>query len=106
MRNKCASAAARSSPHTGADWVTAERESAPGGRRRHPQYVTAWCDGGYTTNLALEDVTEAGPGVVREYGGELHVGDNVLSVRGTSRTLTKTGAATASLEFTLPRSAP
>ena len=22
------------------------------------EYVTAWCDGGYTTNLALEDVTE------------------------------------------------
>jgi DMSO/TMAO reductase YedYZ molybdopterin-dependent catalytic subunit len=33
-------------------------------------YVTAWCDGGYTTNLPLEDVTGARAWVAYEYGGE------------------------------------
>jgi DMSO/TMAO reductase YedYZ molybdopterin-dependent catalytic subunit len=34
------------------------------------EYVTAWCDGGYTTNLALEDITEGKAWVVHEYEGE------------------------------------
>src|SRR5947209_13249707 len=34
------------------------------------QYVTAWSDGGYTTNLALEDVTDGRAWVVYEYDGE------------------------------------
>jgi DMSO/TMAO reductase YedYZ molybdopterin-dependent catalytic subunit len=34
------------------------------------QYVTAWCDGGYTTNLALEDVTNSRACVAYEFGGE------------------------------------
>jgi DMSO/TMAO reductase YedYZ molybdopterin-dependent catalytic subunit len=33
-------------------------------------YVTAWCDGGYTTNLALEDVTGGRAWVAYEYAGE------------------------------------
>ena len=33
-------------------------------------YLTAWSDGGYTTNLALEDVTEGKAWVAYEYGGE------------------------------------
>ncbi len=33
-------------------------------------YVTAWCDGGYTTNLALEDVAAGRAWVVYEYEGE------------------------------------
>ena len=33
-------------------------------------YVTAWSDGGYTTNLPLEDVTEGKAWVVYEYAGE------------------------------------
>ena len=33
-------------------------------------YVTAWSDGGYTTNLALEDVTGSRAWVVHEYDGE------------------------------------
>ena len=37
---------------------------------RRPEYVTAWCDGGYTTNLALEDVTGGKAWVVHEYEGE------------------------------------
>jgi hypothetical protein len=32
--------------------------------------VTAWCDGGYATNLALEDVTNGRAWVVYEFGGE------------------------------------
>ena len=34
------------------------------------RYVTAWCDGGYTTNLALEDVTNGRAWVAYEFGGE------------------------------------
>jgi DMSO/TMAO reductase YedYZ molybdopterin-dependent catalytic subunit len=33
-------------------------------------YVTAWCDGGYTTNLTLDDVTEGKAWVVHEFDGE------------------------------------
>jgi DMSO/TMAO reductase YedYZ molybdopterin-dependent catalytic subunit len=32
-------------------------------------YLTAWCDGGYTTNLALEDVTDGQAWVAYEFGG-------------------------------------
>jgi len=34
------------------------------------EYVTARCDGGYTTNLAIEDVTGGKAWVVHEYEGE------------------------------------
>jgi DMSO/TMAO reductase YedYZ molybdopterin-dependent catalytic subunit len=34
------------------------------------EYVTAWSDGGYATNLALEDVTGGHAWVAYEYGGE------------------------------------
>ena len=34
------------------------------------RYVTAWCDGGYTTNLALEDVTGGRAWVAYEFGGQ------------------------------------
>jgi DMSO/TMAO reductase YedYZ molybdopterin-dependent catalytic subunit len=33
-------------------------------------YLTAWCDGGYTTNLALEDVLDRKAWVAYEYQGE------------------------------------
>jgi DMSO/TMAO reductase YedYZ molybdopterin-dependent catalytic subunit len=33
-------------------------------------YLTAWCDGGYTTNLALEDVTDGRAWVVHTFAGE------------------------------------
>ncbi|MGA8718632.1 MAG: sulfite oxidase-like oxidoreductase [Solirubrobacteraceae bacterium] len=33
-------------------------------------YLTAWSDGGYTTNLALEDVTGGKAWVAYEFGGE------------------------------------
>jgi DMSO/TMAO reductase YedYZ molybdopterin-dependent catalytic subunit len=32
-------------------------------------YLTAWCDGGYTTNLALEDVTAGKAWVVHDFDG-------------------------------------
>ena len=34
------------------------------------EYLTAWSDGGYTTNLALEDVTGGKALVAYEFGGE------------------------------------
>jgi DMSO/TMAO reductase YedYZ molybdopterin-dependent catalytic subunit len=34
------------------------------------EYLTAFSDGGYTTNLALEDVTDGKAWVAYEYGGE------------------------------------
>ena len=34
------------------------------------RYVTVWCDGGYTTNLALDDVTNGRAWVAYEFGGE------------------------------------
>jgi DMSO/TMAO reductase YedYZ molybdopterin-dependent catalytic subunit len=37
------------------------------------EYLTAWCDGGYTTNLALEDVVDGKAWVGYEYaGGPIH----------------------------------
>jgi DMSO/TMAO reductase YedYZ molybdopterin-dependent catalytic subunit len=33
------------------------------------QYLTAWCDGGYTTNLAVEDVADGKAWVAYEYDG-------------------------------------
>ncbi|MGA7053837.1 MAG: molybdopterin-dependent oxidoreductase, partial [Mycobacterium sp.] len=37
------------------------------------EYLTGWCDGGYTTNLALEDVVDGKAWVVYEYeGGPVH----------------------------------
>jgi DMSO/TMAO reductase YedYZ molybdopterin-dependent catalytic subunit len=37
------------------------------------EYLTAWCDGGYTTNLALEDIVDARAWVAYEYeGGPVH----------------------------------
>jgi DMSO/TMAO reductase YedYZ molybdopterin-dependent catalytic subunit len=34
------------------------------------RYVTAWCDGGYTTNLALEDVTGGRAWIAYQFGGD------------------------------------
>ena len=36
----------------------------------HAPFVVAFCDGGYTTNLALEDVTDGKAWVAFAYGGE------------------------------------
>jgi DMSO/TMAO reductase YedYZ molybdopterin-dependent catalytic subunit len=34
------------------------------------EHVTAWCDGGYTTNVPLADLTDGKAWVVHQYGGE------------------------------------
>ena len=34
------------------------------------EYLTAWCDGGYTTNLPLEDVTGGRAWIAYEFNGE------------------------------------
>jgi DMSO/TMAO reductase YedYZ molybdopterin-dependent catalytic subunit len=34
------------------------------------EYLTAWSDGGYTTNLALEDATDGKAWVAYEFGGQ------------------------------------
>ena len=34
------------------------------------EYLSAWCDGGYTTNLPLEDVTGGRAWIAYEFGGE------------------------------------
>jgi DMSO/TMAO reductase YedYZ molybdopterin-dependent catalytic subunit len=34
------------------------------------EFVSAWCDGGYTTNLPLADVTDGKAWVAYEYAGE------------------------------------
>ena len=34
------------------------------------RFATAWCDGGYTTNVPLEDLTGGRAWVVHEYDGE------------------------------------
>jgi DMSO/TMAO reductase YedYZ molybdopterin-dependent catalytic subunit len=45
------------------DTLLAEVETKAG-------YVSAWCDGGYTTNLPLEDVTGGRAWIAYEFGGE------------------------------------
>ena len=40
------------------------------GVEKSAEYVLAFCDGGYTTNLPLEDVTGGKAWVAYEYGGE------------------------------------
>jgi DMSO/TMAO reductase YedYZ molybdopterin-dependent catalytic subunit len=36
----------------------------------HARHVTAWCDGGYTTNLPLEDLTGGRAWIAYQYAGE------------------------------------
>jgi DMSO/TMAO reductase YedYZ molybdopterin-dependent catalytic subunit len=40
------------------------------GVQTEAQYVTAWCDGGYTTNVPLADLTGGRAWVAYEFGGE------------------------------------
>jgi DMSO/TMAO reductase YedYZ molybdopterin-dependent catalytic subunit len=41
----------------GTSWTGVSLDTLLEGVQTEAAYVTAWCDGGYTTNLALEDVT-------------------------------------------------
>ena len=51
-------------------WRGVSIDSLLGNVETEAGYLTAWSDGGYTTNLALEDVTGGQAWVAYEYGGE------------------------------------
>jgi DMSO/TMAO reductase YedYZ molybdopterin-dependent catalytic subunit len=51
-------------------WKGVSVDALLSGIETEAEYLTAWCDGGYTTNLALEDVTDGKAWVVYEYAGE------------------------------------
>src|ERR671917_412999 len=59
-------------PHTPlAEWTFTIGGAVDAPRARTwDEYVSARCDGGYTTNLPLEDVTEGKAWIVYEYEGE------------------------------------
>jgi hypothetical protein len=54
----------------GTSWKGVAVDTLREGVDSEAQHVTAWCDGGYTTNLALEDVTNGRAWVAYEFGGE------------------------------------
>jgi DMSO/TMAO reductase YedYZ molybdopterin-dependent catalytic subunit len=51
-------------------WTGVSLDTLLGGVETEGEYVTAWCDGGYTTNLPLEDVTGGRAWVAYEFDGE------------------------------------
>ena len=51
-------------------WTGVSVDTLLEGVETEAEYVTAWCDGDYTTNLALEDVTDGRAWVVHTFGGE------------------------------------
>jgi DMSO/TMAO reductase YedYZ molybdopterin-dependent catalytic subunit len=51
-------------------WVGVSVDTLLEGVDTEAEYISAWCDGGYTTNLPLEDVTGGQAWVAYEYGGE------------------------------------
>ncbi|HEY3491869.1 MAG TPA: sulfite oxidase-like oxidoreductase [Solirubrobacterales bacterium] len=51
-------------------WKGVSLDTLLDGVEKSAEYVLAFCDGGYTTNLPLEDVTGGKAWVAYEYGGE------------------------------------
>jgi DMSO/TMAO reductase YedYZ molybdopterin-dependent catalytic subunit len=51
-------------------WKGVSIDTLLAGVASEARYVTAWCDGGYTSNLALEDVTGGRAWIAYEFGGE------------------------------------
>jgi DMSO/TMAO reductase YedYZ molybdopterin-dependent catalytic subunit len=51
-------------------WKGVSVDTLLGAVETEADYVTAWSDGGYTTNLPVEDVTGGRAWVAYEYGGE------------------------------------
>jgi DMSO/TMAO reductase YedYZ molybdopterin-dependent catalytic subunit len=51
-------------------WTGVSLDTLLEGVQTGADYLTAWCDGGYTTNLALEDVSDGKAWVVHTFGGE------------------------------------
>ena len=52
------------------DWEGVSLDTLLDGVDTEAAYITAWCDGGYTTNLPLEDVTGGRAWVAYAYDGE------------------------------------
>jgi DMSO/TMAO reductase YedYZ molybdopterin-dependent catalytic subunit len=52
------------------EWRGVSVDTLLDGVQSEAGYVTAWSDGGYTTNLSLEDVTGGKAWVAYEYGGQ------------------------------------
>jgi DMSO/TMAO reductase YedYZ molybdopterin-dependent catalytic subunit len=51
-------------------WTGVSVDTLLEGVETEAEYISAWCDGGYTTNLPLEDVTGGRAWVAYEYAGE------------------------------------
>src|SRR4051812_46905452 len=51
-------------------WTGVSVDTLLGGVETEAEYLTAWCDGDYTTNLALEDVTGGQAGGGHTFGRE------------------------------------
>ncbi len=51
-------------------WTGVSLDTLLAGVESEADYLTAWCDGGYTTNLALEDVTEGKAWIVYAFDGQ------------------------------------
>lgn len=51
-------------------WGGVSLDTLLDGVQSEAEYVTVWSDGGYTTNLPLEDLTGGRAWVAHEYGGE------------------------------------
>ena len=51
-------------------WTGVPVDTLLDGRDPQGKFVTAYCDGGYTTNVPLEDLTGGRAWVAYEYGGE------------------------------------
>jgi DMSO/TMAO reductase YedYZ molybdopterin-dependent catalytic subunit len=54
----------------GTGWTGVSVDTLLDGVQTEAEYVTAWSDGDYTTNLALEDITDGRAWVVHTYEGE------------------------------------
>ena len=51
-------------------WKGVSVDTLLDGIETEAEYVTAWCDGGYTTNVPLEDLTGGRAWIAYEFGGE------------------------------------
>jgi DMSO/TMAO reductase YedYZ molybdopterin-dependent catalytic subunit len=51
-------------------WTGVSIDTLLAGLETEAEYVSAWCDDGYRTNLPLDDVTDGRAWIAYEYGGE------------------------------------
>jgi DMSO/TMAO reductase YedYZ molybdopterin-dependent catalytic subunit len=52
------------------DWIGVSLDTLLEGIETEAEYATAWCDGDYTTNIPLEDLTGGRAWVAHTYAGE------------------------------------